>query len=156
MEEEYYKVSLYLDQCRSHYVYIKTLEGKPKKGLAIISEDHPKHIQYIQFKTPDEKGNDHYEYAYLAGASICSSVIRYKDHPLERLHQLCQATGSYWTHKVSDAITIAEIYKGLTVSMDVFRHSYTLTNLGLANPVNVYINGYRKMKFMDNPPNFYG
>jgi len=152
MEEDYFCLASYLEECSCVFVYMRTIQGQYKRGLAITSNEHPTLVKYIQFKSPDEAGDDSYEFVYLKKETTIASVIRYKDHPFERLRQLHEVTGFFYGKAVDDAVKIAHVYKGLIVPMIVFRHSMIMIQLGLAKNTGDWKRDYCRMKFIDNPP----
>ncbi|MBD2654604.1 hypothetical protein H6G45_14160 [Synechocystis sp. FACHB-383] len=149
MIEDYLTVAYYLSGiAECYFTSMYGVEDMPKRALVLKLEDDPYNIRCIEFKTPEEEGDECSCYVNLNGRVIIPSVVRYKDHPIKRLRQLHKATNIPYVKMIYNLMEIAECAKGMELPSDTFNHVSTIVTLELAR----YVNRGKDIKFLDNPP----
>jgi hypothetical protein len=152
MEEDYRSMAFYLQGANCHFIYMKTSQGKNKRGLGIFEEDNPKNMRYIYFNSSNEKGknDDSLDYIYIKERTLIAHVISYKEHPIEQLRQLYQATDFDYSSIIYKAVKMAHLLRCKTIPISVLRYPHIFTKLRLASMINKKFE--YKIKFVDNPP----
>jgi hypothetical protein len=149
MIEDYLIVSYYLDGIsKCYFTKLYGVEDNFKTALVLEIEGDPYNVRCIEFKTPEEEGDECSCYVHLNNRVIIPSVVRYKDHPIKRLRQLHKATNIPYASMIHDVMEFAQNVQGMELPTDGLNYVSTLVTLGLAE----YRNKSRDIKFLENPP----